>query len=813
MTSIHASNVRARALARPTASLLVATGWACRAQPEPSDAEGGGPATTAVEPVRSHAGPGTAESRDVEPRAIEHARWLGRSRTFLAENMPERDRGRLPDEVLATNIEYALRARVEFPWSASVPEDLFLNDVLPYAVFDETREAWRPQLFQMGREITAGCRTATEAAQALNRELFGRIGVHYDTRREKPNQSVSESRASGKASCTGLSIALVLACRAVGVPARAVGTPSWATKPGNHTWVEVWDGDWHYLGADEYDAAGLDRGWFTADAAAARADVPRHRIYATSWRRSSHANANADATWFPMVWNERDRDVPAVDVTARYARVSAAVPSTPVTWVRVLASRGGPRIEAELELLDETGAVIQSDRTRAGTSDMNDMAGFLVERGVTRRLRIRHANATREVELTGASATIVSEDGTAASTSSIRVLEFAWSELAGDSPAIAAVRAWVRGDAATRGAPPATALTREEAEVATKILIEARRAELVAERRAEMDARAITVGEHVLRWNETTFGDAPEGRRSLWISLHGGGNAAPEVNDQQWKNQGGLYQPTEGIYVAPRAPTNTWNLWHEAHVDPLFARLIEDFVALRGVDPDRVYLMGYSAGGDGVWQVAPRMADHFAAAAMMAGHPNEASLLSLRNLPFAILMGADDGAYDRNKIARERATQLDQLQAADPGGYEHFVRIYEGLGHWMKKKDAEVLPWLAQHARSPWPTKIVWFQDDVVHDDFYWLRRGPGEAKAGDRLDAVVDRGTIRVTTHGTKLGTLTLELSDEWIDLDTPVTVEVDGRPVPHAPTPRSALVIWSALQRHFDPHRLPSAHLTLGG
>jgi poly(3-hydroxybutyrate) depolymerase len=46
----------------------------------------------------------------------------------------------------------------------------------------------------------------------------------------------------------------------------------------------------------------------------------------------------------------------------------------------------------------------------------------------------------------------------------------------------------------------------------------------------------------------------------------------------------------------------------------------------RGVNPDKVYLLGYPAGGDGVWQLAPRMADRFAAAAMMAGHPNGASL-------------------------------------------------------------------------------------------------------------------------------------------------------------------------------------------
>ncbi|MCZ7635845.1 MAG: alpha/beta hydrolase [Verrucomicrobia bacterium] len=265
-------------------------------------------------------------------------------------------------------------------------------------------------------------------------------------------------------------------------------------------------------------------------------------------------------------------------------------------------------------------------------------------------------------------------------------------------------------------------MSRAEAERAVELLFADRRARLAAERKEEMEAKAITLGDKTLRWLAKTFGESPASGRSLWISMHGGGNAPPRVNDRQWQNQAGLYEPAEGIYVAPRAPTDTWNLWHEAHIDPLFQRLIDNHVALEGVDPDRVYLLGYSAGGDGVWQLAPRMADRFAAAAMMAGHPNEASLLGLRNLPFALFMGGNDAAYNRNQVATERAAELDRLAAADPGGYVHLARIYEGLGHWMNKQDAEALPWMAQFRRQPWPDKVVWQQDDVVHRRFYWLQ-------------------------------------------------------------------------------------------
>ena len=57
------------------------------------------------------------------------------------------------------------------------------------------------------------------------------------------------------------------------------------------------------------------------------------------------------------------------------------------------------------------------------------------------------------------------------------------------------------------------------------------------------------------------YGNAPFGERSLWISMHGGGGTTQQFNNGQWNNQKRLYRPTEGIYVAPRAPWNAWNMW------------------------------------------------------------------------------------------------------------------------------------------------------------------------------------------------------------------------------------------------------------
>lgn len=235
-----------------------------------------------------------------------------RAACFLVDNMPAADLSALDEDFLLQNLELAFKARNQFPWAAAVPERIFFNDVLPYAALDEPRDPWRAEFYPLAANIVLGCTNATEAAQALNRELFKRINVHYNLGRKRNNQSPKESIEQHMATCTGLSIILVDACRAVGIPARIAGVPEWVNKEGNHTWVEIWDGGWHFTGADEYDPRGLDHAWFVHDAAlTARSPNPLNQIYAASWRKTG--------AWFPLAWDLDSQEVPGVNVSARYA--------------------------------------------------------------------------------------------------------------------------------------------------------------------------------------------------------------------------------------------------------------------------------------------------------------------------------------------------------------------------------------------------------------------------------------------------------------------------------------------------------------
>ncbi len=345
-----------------------------------------------------------------------------------------------------------------------------------------------------------------------------------------------------------------------------------------------------------------------------------------------------------------------------------------------------------------------------------------------------------------------------------------------------------------------TQLTKADAAVTRQLLWDHYVLRMKKDRAAEIETLTLQDGELKMPLFVKKFGEKPAGGHSLWISLHGGGGAPPQVNDGQWENQKRLYRLEEGIYVAPRAPTNTWNLWHEAHIDRLFDRLIADMIVLEQIDPDRVYVLGYSAGGDGVYQLAPRMADRWAAAAMMAGHPNDAQPLSLRNVPFALQVGALDRAFNRNEVVKQWGEKLDQLQKEDPQGYPHLVKIHAGKGHWMDGDDAAVLPWMAKQRRDTRPVVVVWKQGSVPHQRSYWLAVPPDQARGGTLVSAARDGQSITIR-KSEGVDKLLIRLDDRMLDMDQPVRILREEQELVRGSVSRTIATQIATLLERGDP------------
>ncbi|NNF44100.1 MAG: transglutaminase domain-containing protein [Phycisphaerales bacterium] len=293
---------------------------------------------------------------------------------FLLEHMPTRDLLTLDPDFVLENVALACAARGAVPWGRAIPEEIFLNDVLPYANISERRDPWRSDFKERFLPMVRECVTPREAAHLLNQRIFAELGVKYSTARARADQSPAESIDSGLASCTGLSILLVNACRATGIPARVVGIPNWVNKSGNHTWVEIWDGgQWHFAGAAEPDERGLNHAWFTGRAARAQRDHPEHSIYAISYRRTGLR--------FPVTFDTDAEPAWAINVTDRYA-TPASPPDTDTRLLVTVVDDTGRRVAANVTVRAATdAATIHAGVSRDETHDQNDVLTFTIVRG------------------------------------------------------------------------------------------------------------------------------------------------------------------------------------------------------------------------------------------------------------------------------------------------------------------------------------------------------------------------------------------------------------------------------------------------
>lgn len=317
---------------------------------------------------------------------------------FLISYMPERDAKSLSADFLLENVEYAYKARAEFPWAKEVPDSVFLNDVVAYANLNENRESWRKDFYERFKKYVAPCKTMREAIDSVNKNVRDELLVDYNTKREKPDQAPYESMRQHMASCSGLSILLTDAFRAVGIPSRVAGTPAWHDDRGNHNWNEVWiDGQWRFT--EYYPSDDLDQSWFLTDAGKAIKEDVRKAIYAASFKPTG--------CYFPLVWDENIRYVHAENVTDRYtslyrAQLSAMPADGSHVALRVMvfkdkdhAEASGDRVATNLDVF-KGDKQLYGGRSTGATQDMNDVLTFNVEKN--QQYTVKFVNGKGEMQ-------------------------------------------------------------------------------------------------------------------------------------------------------------------------------------------------------------------------------------------------------------------------------------------------------------------------------------------------------------------------------------------------------------------------------
>ena len=219
----------------------------------------------------------------------------------------------LSEAYFSQHAAFALDVRRSAPWEVS--DAIFEEYVLPHCVLDEPRRESsdlqvRQRLRRLCLPLVADASTPLESAMLLNEKIWSELNVTFQPNMSPMYLSPEDVLNQGAASCSGLSIVAIDCCRAVGVPARAVGVADWGGGEGNHVWFEVWSqGAWHYLGAAEPTAANAT--WFTERLQQAEGPT----VLASVFSRGAHEQCR----WFPLPWRAAENnECHAVEVTQRY---------------------------------------------------------------------------------------------------------------------------------------------------------------------------------------------------------------------------------------------------------------------------------------------------------------------------------------------------------------------------------------------------------------------------------------------------------------------------------------------------------------
>jgi predicted esterase len=128
--------------------------------------------------------------------------------------------------------------------------------------------------------------------------------------------------------------------------------------------------------------------------------------------------------------------------------------------------------------------------------------------------------------------------------------------------------------------------------------------------------------------------------------------------------------------------------------------LLDSLQATLRIDPQRIYVTGFSMGAGGAWRVAEAMPDRLAAAAPISATtppPLEASVRALARVPIR----AYHGDQDRDASHADAAAMVDAIRAAGgeaelvtlPGEDHDIVNVVYG--------DSTLYRWLLSHRRDP----------------------------------------------------------------------------------------------------------------
>lgn len=173
--------------------------------------------------------------------------------------------------------------------------------------------------------------------------------------------------------------------------------------------------------------------------------------------------------------------------------------------------------------------------------------------------------------------------------------------------------------------------------------------------------------------------------------------------------------PADGVFVlVPQCPPGQrwvetdWSLrQHRQPVRPssplqAVKSIVDRLAATEAIDGDRIYIMGLSMGGFGVWDALARWPERFAAGISICGGADLATAVRLRHIPIRVYHGERDRTVLPER-SRGMVAALRRLGA--PVAYTEYAKV--GHAAWTPAlQEGDLIPWMLAQQRRPTGTSL-----------------------------------------------------------------------------------------------------------
>ncbi|TET37524.1 MAG: hypothetical protein E3J72_05670 [Planctomycetota bacterium] len=282
----------------------------------------------------------------------------------------------------------------------------------------------------------------------------------------------------------------------------------------------------------------------------------------------------------------------------------------------------------------------------------------------------------------------------------------------------------------------------------------------------------------------------PANAGSLMIALHGAGGSGHNFA-RAWQTV------ADNVNLVVAAPTMTAaGRWWSGGND-IVGLVQRDVLLSVAVDPNRVFLTGFSNGGHGAWFTGLHEPWRFAGVIPMAGTPttelqitDNNFLINANSTPFYVWHGEKDSVIP---VARTRAAVKEMKKRGYPVHYEEVP----GRGHQLALMTdfPPVAKWMEKQKRKPFPNKIDFYCDRTDFGRCYWARLDEIEGTA--HITALMNNNEIKIETKNVKQ--FSLLLSDMYINF-LELDVSINGKDAEYEIPEISVRTFLESMRRYGD-------------